>query len=300
MAEKTNKEIWDKVKSPPKDALREIRGGRISGMTDISPQWRLQIMTEIFGPVGIGWNFKITKQWLDVVDSNALSDIKDICAFTNIELKYKLNEEWSEWIPGTGGSKFAATESRGLHVSDECFKMSLTDALSVAMKSIGVGAEVYLGKMSHNGKSNGDTSSKYSAPYASGKSDLILCPVSTCKNKLTDYGTGDMAKKVGARFYCKKNDGGCGAKFKTEDDLKNHDKKLIDSLRVSLLSRIVEARKKFIQAGLELHFIKIIGDAGYENEDEIQTAKEAEEILSKLTKTYEEKKPRNETAAPKQ
>ena len=34
-------------------------------------------------------------------------------------------------------------ESKGAYVSDECYKMALTDALSVAMKALGVAADVY-------------------------------------------------------------------------------------------------------------------------------------------------------------
>ena len=36
-------------------------------------------------------------------------------------------------------------EKSGPHVSDEAFKMALTDALSVALKMIGVAADIYLG-----------------------------------------------------------------------------------------------------------------------------------------------------------
>ena len=38
-----------------------------------------------------------------------------------------------------------AKESKGPYFSDEAFKMSLTDALSVAMKMLGVGANIYSG-----------------------------------------------------------------------------------------------------------------------------------------------------------
>ena len=43
-----NKEIWNKVARPPKTALKQIKGGRLSGMTDISPQWRYEVLTEQF------------------------------------------------------------------------------------------------------------------------------------------------------------------------------------------------------------------------------------------------------------
>jgi uncharacterized protein (DUF3820 family) len=46
-------------------------------------------------------------------------------------------------IPGTGGSSFVTIESKGAYMSDECFKMALTDAISVACKAIGVGSSIY-------------------------------------------------------------------------------------------------------------------------------------------------------------
>ena len=38
---------------------------------------------------------------------------------------------------------FAAKEKNGIYVSDECFKMATTDAISVACKQLGFGADVY-------------------------------------------------------------------------------------------------------------------------------------------------------------
>jgi len=58
-----NKELWDSVKRPPASALKTIRGGRLSGMSDIKPQWRYEIMTEQFGPCGVGWRYSDVKFW---------------------------------------------------------------------------------------------------------------------------------------------------------------------------------------------------------------------------------------------
>ncbi len=52
---------WDKLRQPPKEALKKITGGRLKGMTDISPIWRIKAVTEVFGPCGIGWKFKSVK-----------------------------------------------------------------------------------------------------------------------------------------------------------------------------------------------------------------------------------------------
>lgn len=134
-----NLEIYEQVRAVPDSAKKTIGAGRLKGMTDINPMWRIKKLTETFGPVGIGWKYVITKK--EIIDG--ADGVK--CAFVDIDLYYRRNESdmWSEAVPGTGGSSFVASESKGLYTSDECFKMALTDALSVACKAIGIGADVY-------------------------------------------------------------------------------------------------------------------------------------------------------------
>ena len=134
----TNLDIYNKVKDVPNEAQKEIKGGRLKGMTDINPMWRIKTLTEQFGPCGIGWYTEITKQWLE-----RETGTNEIVAFININLYVKLEEQWSKPIFGSGGSSFVANESKGLYVSDECFKMAYTDAISVACKALGIGADVY-------------------------------------------------------------------------------------------------------------------------------------------------------------
>lgn len=132
-------EYWNKFSKPPKEALKSIGAGRLKGMTDIKPMWRIQAMTETYGPCGIGWKYIVTKKWTEQgADGN-------VFAFADVDLFFKHNGEWSEAIPGNGGSMLIAKESKGLHSSDEAYKMAITDALGSAMKMIGVAAEVYLG-----------------------------------------------------------------------------------------------------------------------------------------------------------
>lgn len=135
-----NMDIWNSLNRPPKSALKTIRGGRLSGMTDISPQWRYQAMTEQFGPIGTGWKYEIVKLWSEQGSGD------QTFAFATVNLSYKMiSDEWSEPIPGIGGSMLVATEKSGLHSSDEAYKMAVTDALSVAMKALGVAADIYAG-----------------------------------------------------------------------------------------------------------------------------------------------------------
>lgn len=132
-----NMEIYTRVMETPKTALKPISAGRLKGMSDINPMYRIQKLTETFGPCGFGWKYTITnKEIMDGANGEKI-------AIVDIDLYVKWNGEWSEAIPGTGGSSFIANERNGAYTSDECYKMALTDALSVACKALGIGADVY-------------------------------------------------------------------------------------------------------------------------------------------------------------
>ena len=132
-------EIWNKLKQPPVSALKKIGGGRLKGMTDINPQWRYKAMTEQFGICGVGWTYEIINTWSEQGADGV------ILAFAKIALLIKNGDVWSEPIPGIGGSTMVAKETSGLYSSDECYKMAVTDALSVAMKMLGVASDIYEG-----------------------------------------------------------------------------------------------------------------------------------------------------------
>ena len=136
MKEVDNLSIYESLRNVPKQAQKTINGGRLNGKTDINPMWRIKAMTDTFGPCGIGWRYVITKQWTESYGD-------EVKAFTNIDLYIKVNGEWSEAIPGTGGASAVEVGRNGIYVNDEAYKMSLTDALSVSMKALGVAADIY-------------------------------------------------------------------------------------------------------------------------------------------------------------
>ena len=136
-----NLNLYNAVREVPKEAQKSIGGGRLKGMTDINPMWRIKKLTEQFGPCGIGWKYVIKRTWVETAMAK-----DEITANMEIDLYYKFNGEWSEPIPGIGGSMLVASERNGLYVNDECYKMALTDAISVACKALGMGANVYWNK----------------------------------------------------------------------------------------------------------------------------------------------------------
>jgi len=133
----SNLALYNKFAAVPKEAQKDIKAGRLKGMTDINPMWRIKMLTEEFGICGIGWKYTITDKRIEE-GANGV-----VCAFVDIDLFVKVDGQWSDAIQGTGGSTFVAKENAGLYTSDECFKMALTDAISVACKALGMGADVY-------------------------------------------------------------------------------------------------------------------------------------------------------------
>lgn len=143
-----NLSLWEQFRNCPKTAQKPITGGRLRGKTDISPIWRMKTLTEAFGPCGFGWKYEVTDRRQEEGGGG------EIAVFVDINLYVNKDGKWSSPIPGTGGSMFVSAEEKGLYVNDECYKMALTDAISVSCKALGVAADIYW---------DGD-STKYSPP----------------------------------------------------------------------------------------------------------------------------------------
>ena len=140
MDAKENMKLYEMARALPPEAIKTITAGRLKGFSDVNPQARIKRLTEMFGPCGIGW-------WYDITDKRLVDEPKtgQTAAFVDIKLYYVDPETGveSHGIPGTGGSTFLANERNGPYMSDEAFKMALTDAISVSAKALGVAADVY-------------------------------------------------------------------------------------------------------------------------------------------------------------
>lgn len=182
-----NLKIYNALKKVPNNAKTQIEAGRLKGKTNINPMWRIKALTEHFGPCGIGWKYEITSK-------NTVPGANDeVVAFVDINLYVKVDGVWSDPIPGTGGASFVAKERGGLYTSDECFKMALTDAISVSCKALGVAADVYWG----------NDATKYDAPPAPEKPGPRIPPntdepvyCEECKMRLPDYFDGEELVKA--------------------------------------------------------------------------------------------------------
>ena len=135
----SNTRFYAKVMEVPKEAQKSFNNGKFSG-TDINPMWRIQMLTELFGPAGFGW-------WTQNVryEFTESPETQETHVFCELELIVKDPEtgEISQPIYGIGGNKYISQGKYGPSASDEAKKMAYTDAMSIACKALGFGHNVW-------------------------------------------------------------------------------------------------------------------------------------------------------------
>ena len=140
-----NLAIYNQVRSVPEDALTPITGGPMKGKSNVAPQWRLQRLTELFGPCGLGWKVEQVSRWTET------SPQGEVAVFCEVNLYVKMDGEWSAPVFGQGGNMLVrrsaewvnGVQQEVLHLDDEAYKKAYTDAISVACKALGFAADVY-------------------------------------------------------------------------------------------------------------------------------------------------------------
>lgn len=136
MSTKTDKtDLWDRLgKTDPAHTKSFQRAGGFKG-TAIKPMFSYRRMTEEFGPCGTGWG--INEPSFQVV-----SAADEVLVFCTVSIWHGARENI---VYGVGGDKPAGKNRNGTFTDDEAFKKAFTDAVTNALKLIGVGADVHMG-----------------------------------------------------------------------------------------------------------------------------------------------------------
>lgn len=133
-----NLRFWSALKrTDPRHTKPFTRSGGFRG-TQIDPTWRLQMMTELFGPVGKGWGYE-QLDWT----------IAERMVFVCLRVWWRDPETGEQcWTgPQWGGTEMVARRRDGVEApNDEAFKMSVTDALGKCLLQLGLGADVHTGQ----------------------------------------------------------------------------------------------------------------------------------------------------------
>lgn len=135
-----NTAIWDRLcKTDPKHTKSFKRAGGFAG-TAIKPIWSVHRMTEVFGACGLGWG--VNEPTFQVVHGN-----DEALVFCTVSIWHGSRENV---VFGVGGDKAMGKNKYGPFTDDEAFKKAFTDAVSNAMKFVGVGADVHMGMFDDN------------------------------------------------------------------------------------------------------------------------------------------------------
>lgn len=134
-----NLRIWNALgKTDPKHTKGFKRAGGFVG-TAVKPIWQTMRLTEQFGPAGTGWG-------MDEPTFQTVNAGDEILVFCTVALWYReADAEKLARVYGVGGDKVLGKNKYGPFTNDEAFKASYTDALSNAMKQIGVAADIHMG-----------------------------------------------------------------------------------------------------------------------------------------------------------
>ena len=125
-----NMKIWETLSKTNPNYTRTAPSSYGKRITTIDPMYQIQMMTDLFGPVGIGWKYKVDYKYIDGL------------VFAEVTIKYFTNE-WHEYGPVCSVQNLSK-KNGGL--DDEAPKKAMTDAMTKAFSHLGMSADVFLGK----------------------------------------------------------------------------------------------------------------------------------------------------------
>lgn len=129
-------ELWDRLgKTDPSQTKQFQRSGGFRG-TAVKPIWSFRRMTEEFGPCGVGWGVGEPK--FEMVHATE----GEVLVYCTASVWHGSKENI---VYGVGGDKAVGKNRNGLMPDDEAFKKAFTDAVTNALKLIGVAADVHMG-----------------------------------------------------------------------------------------------------------------------------------------------------------
>lgn len=138
------KEIWQ---TNPDKTKKFTKSGGFTG-TAINPTYIKERLTELFGPVGLGWGYKVVDE--EMVKGHKFEDGQVLVHKVLIEFWYRFGEMKSEPIQAFGQTTFVGKYSRGWFTDEDAPKKSLTDALGKAVSDLGMCADIYMGLYDDN------------------------------------------------------------------------------------------------------------------------------------------------------
>lgn len=185
--------IWNAVeKTDPKFTKEFNRGGGFKG-TAINPTYLARKATEVFGPAGLGWGWKVLHEEL-MLGAPISEDCRELIHVLHVEVWYRPTREMCERyglefgyiarVNQYGATTFVGKNKYGPFTDEETKKKSLTDGIGKCLSLLGFSSDVHLGRYDDskyvNDRRNEEAAKEKAATAA------IVHNIDTIKKRLTE------------------------------------------------------------------------------------------------------------------
>jgi hypothetical protein len=140
-----NLRIWNALCDVPKEFTRPFKtdGDDSQTLTAISPWYLIKRATELWGPIGDGWNF-------DVIHDEIIRDGKDepILHIMRVSLHFHHDSLITGGV-GCTPMKYRGADGKD-HWDDDFNKKTLTDAITNALARLGAGGDIRMSQFEDN------------------------------------------------------------------------------------------------------------------------------------------------------
>lgn len=159
-------QIWNRFADIDPKFAKPITGKDYTGISP-NPQYMIRCLTELFGPVGQGFGWRILEDGFQQLGDTHLH-------WCRIEFWHTSRDNTFE---AYGQTKAAYVTSKGFHrVDEDAPKKSLTDAITKAASQIGIAANIFLGRWDDSryvAQVNGEYRSREQADAPTGPADVF-------------------------------------------------------------------------------------------------------------------------------
>lgn len=153
----SNTALWEVVcTTDPRYTKEFSRSGGFKG-TAINPTYQLMKATEVFGPVGMGWGWRIEKEDYVPGCEGEVNHVIRIVVWYRITPKFVERMPEAEpflWqvceVTHFGQTIFVGKNKFGPFTDEEAPKKSITDAISKALSCLGFSADIHIGLYDSN------------------------------------------------------------------------------------------------------------------------------------------------------
>jgi len=131
-----NLTIWDKFADIDPKYTKAITGKPYKG-TSPNPHYVIKCLTELFGPVGVGFGWDVEAEGFQPMGEELLHWCR---------IRFWHSDQKSRGFSAYGQTKAVMKTRNGLMTDEDAPKKSLTDAITKAAAQVGIASNIFLGR----------------------------------------------------------------------------------------------------------------------------------------------------------